>query len=288
MERCKCRAWGGDGQHNRLYHRRQPLPASNLNLEAAEIFILYLYLGILTVRYLFIRTDRDERTPDESRVNETSNETGGTGDLLQHRLIAAGPSGVTQALCARWHETGEVQPLAALPPIRAADGPVLVIAGSLSPVTRQQIEAATTFARVAIDAALLARGGAEYRAKLIGDVLERMAAGQSVIAHTSPLGDEPRDDSVPGIEIARATGQFVASLLPLTAARRIGVAGGDTSSWILRELDVWGLSFLGHLAPGVALCRAHSGEPSLDGLQIMLKGGQMGSPDLFLRLRDGA
>ena len=69
--------------------------------------------------------------------------------------------------------------------------------------------------------------------------------------------------------------------------RRIGVAGGDTSSWILRALDVWGLSFVGHLAPGAALCRAHSAGASLDGIEMMLKGGQMGPPDLFRRLRYG-
>jgi 3-oxoisoapionate kinase len=74
------------------------------------------------------------------------------------------------------------------------------------------------------------------------------------------------------------------SVVPL---RRLGVAGGDTSSWILRTLDVWGLSFVGHLAPGVALCRAHAHDRNLDGIELMLKGGQMGPPDLFARLQNG-
>jgi uncharacterized protein YgbK (DUF1537 family) len=209
-------------------------------------------------------------------------------EAKQRSLVAAGPSGVTQALCAHWHESGEVWPVPAVPPIAAADGPVLVIAGSLSPVTRRQIESATTFTRVHLDAALLTRGDENYLAQRIGQVSELMRSGHSVIAHTSPLGESLCDETLLGIEIAKATGEFMAQLLSVTQPRRIGIAGGDTSSWTLRALDIWGLSFIGHLAPGVALCRAHSDNKTLDGAEIMLKGGQMGPYDLFLRLRGGA
>ena len=60
----------------------------------------------------------------------------------QRRLVAIGPSGVTQALCAHWHDIGEAGGPGA-PPIAAAEGPVFVMAGSLSPVTRRQIQEAT-------------------------------------------------------------------------------------------------------------------------------------------------
>jgi uncharacterized protein YgbK (DUF1537 family) len=66
--------------------------------------------------------------------------------------------------------------------------------------------------------------------------------------------------------------------------RRVGVAGGDTSSFALQALDVWGLSYRGQLAPGVALCRAHAHGARLDGVELMLKGGQMGPVDMFARL----
>ena len=208
-------------------------------------------------------------------------------EAKQRRLVAAGPSGVTQALCAHWRESGEARVVPALPPIAAADGPVFVIAGSLSPVTRRQIEAATGFVRLPIDAGLLARGEESYLTELIRQASELMDSGHSVIAHTTPLGENTREEALSGIEIAKATGEFVSRLLSTAQPRRIGVAGGDTSSWALRALNVWGLSFIGHLAPGVALCRAHSDVENLDGIQIMLKGGQMGPPDLFLRLRCG-
>jgi 3-oxoisoapionate kinase len=68
---------------------------------------------------------------------------------------------------------------------------------------------------------------------------------------------------------------------------RVGVAGGDTSSLAVGALDAWGLSYLAQLAPGTALCRLHSEAPGLDGVEIMLKGGQMGSQGVFERLVHG-
>ena len=42
------------------------------------------------------------------------------------------------------------------------------------------------------------------------------------------------------------------------------------------------------LAPGSPLCRAHAVDPARDGLQIALKGGQVGGEDFFRTVRDGA
>ena len=49
-------------------------------------------------------------------------------------------------------------------------------------------------------------------------------------------------------------------------------------------LGLWGLSLLGVPEPGVPLCRAHADDPALDGVELVLKGGQMGGTDLFERL----
>ena len=47
------------------------------------------------------------------------------------------------------------------------------------------------------------------------------------------------------------------------------------------------LGFGGMLSPGVSLVRAHADDPRLDGLELMLKGGQMESADVFERLLHG-
>ena len=207
-------------------------------------------------------------------------------EARQRRLVALGPSGVTQALCAHWHDSGEVMAPDAAPRIGAAQGPVLVMAGSLSPVTRAQIAAATDFARVPVDAARFAADDPDHIAALVATIVSHLGAGHSVIAHTTPL-DGAAPEAPADNRIARATGAFLARLMSIVKLRRLGIAGGDTSSWTLRALDIWGLSFAGHLSPGVALCRAHSANRKLDGLDVMLKGGQMGPLDLFQRLRDG-
>lgn len=62
---------------------------------------------------------------------------------------------------------------------------------------------------------------------------------------------------------------------------RLVVAGGDTSSLAVKSLDIWGLSYRAALVPGAPLCRTHSDDPRLDGLDIVLKGGQMGPVGFF-------
>ena len=66
---------------------------------------------------------------------------------------------------------------------------------------------------------------------------------------------------------------------------RVVIAGGDTSSYATQELGLYGLEMLGELAAGTPLCRAYSDDSRFDGLEIALKGGQMGGPDYFGRTR---
>ena len=49
----------------------------------------------------------------------------------------------------------------------------------------------------------------------------------------------------------------------------------------IEALDIWGLSYRAPLVDGAPLCRAHSAAEQLEGLEIVLKGGQMGPPDFF-------
>jgi uncharacterized protein YgbK (DUF1537 family) len=41
------------------------------------------------------------------------------------------------------------------------------------------------------------------------------------------------------------------------------------------------------LAPGAPLCRTWSSQTERDGLELVLKGGQMGSENFFATVRDG-
>ena len=52
-------------------------------------------------------------------------------------------------------------------------------------------------------------------------------------------------------------------------------------------LGVYALTAVAPIAPGSPLCRAHSSDPVLAGLEIALKGGQVGRPDFFCAVKAG-
>jgi 3-oxoisoapionate kinase len=199
-------------------------------------------------------------------------------------LLALGASSVAQALIAAARESGEMDVPASAPRIAPAEGPVFAVAGSLSPVTAMQVEqAGAAWDRVPIDAGRVV-ADATALAALAADCAARLGRGRSVLAHTGPaLRGGPA-----AAEVASACGRLLARVLEAAPqVRRVGVAGGDTSSLALRHLDAWALGCTGRLAPGVPLVRARSDRRRLDGLELMLKGGQMGPPGLFELLRAG-
>ena len=205
------------------------------------------------------------------------------------RLLAAGPSSVVQALAAHWQTAPA--PAGQETAVAPAQGPVLVLAGSLSPMTARQVRAATSFDKVWLEAARLPHD-TEYRVRMASQVAARLRQGAHVLVCTA---SEPSENGAlpnPGSPadaraLAQACGELLAQVLKETPVKRLGIAGGDTSSLAVQALDAWGLSYQAQLAPGVALCRLHSDEASLNGLEIMLKGGQMGAETLFEELLSG-
>jgi uncharacterized protein YgbK (DUF1537 family) len=65
------------------------------------------------------------------------------------------------------------------------------------------------------------------------------------------------------------------------------VAGGDSSGAAAARLGIVALTAVAPLAPGSPLCRAWSDDPARDGLEITLKGGQVGRPDFFAAAKAG-
>jgi uncharacterized protein YgbK (DUF1537 family) len=210
------------------------------------------------------------------------------GRLLWRRagqapLLAIGPSSVAQALAFAWNETS---PAGAAPSVQGpgpADGPVFVLAGSQSPVSRRQVDAAAGYRRVEVDATRLVRDGVvlDTTAAQCAALLD---AGAAVLAHTAPAGAE----GPAPLEVAVASARLLARVLAhCPRVRRVGIAGGDTSSHAVRGLGIWGLEYAGALSAGVSIVRARADQPRLQGLELMLKGGQMGPSDVFDRLLRG-
>ncbi len=202
------------------------------------------------------------------------------GRAEREPLLAVGPSSVAQALVAHWSVGSGAGTEEA--PLAAADSPVFLMAGSLSPVTRRQVEAAESYTRIQADAAALC-ADADYAEALSGEVTASLRAGRHTLVWTAPA-DLGNADTAQAGRVAAATADFVAAVLRSVRLRRVGIAGGDTSSLAVRALGCWGLSYRCTLAPGVTVSRTHADDPAVDGLELMLKGGQMGGDDLFERL----
>ena len=206
---------------------------------------------------------------------------------LTKPLLAIGPSSVAQALLAYWRSVGDAPAVAAASAwTGSAYGPVFVLSGSMSPVTASQIQAAISYERIAIALDVLMSSNAIGREALLSRITESLAAGRHVLAYTSAPDNESAARHYQPSALAKACGAFLSQVLDRAKPRRIGVAGGDTSSYAIKALDAWGLSYKGQVDAGAALCCIHSDQPHLAGVEVMLKGGQMGSAAVFERLLD--
>jgi uncharacterized protein YgbK (DUF1537 family) len=196
-------------------------------------------------------------------------------------VLAVGPSSVAQSLAAVWSAGPAPRP----GPLAPAEGPVFVMVGSLSPVSRAQADASPSYAHVEIDADDMQAHG-RAATSVLERVVSLLRSGRSVMLRTArPTGGSVVPEQA--LAIARASADLLRRVLREMPLRRIGIAGGDTSSHAALALDIWGLAYRRSLAPGVTLCALRSDARDLDGVEIMLKGGQMGPPALFETLVHG-
>lgn len=217
----------------------------------------------------------------------------------QARHFAIGSSGVEYALAAHWRASGVIGGArATFPPVVPVQQ-LLVISGSASPMTATQIQWASEHGFDCLRApaeALCQPQDREAHARAVFErALASLTAGRSVVVYTAAGPDDPsirttRATLTSGSEgisahtarlLGSALGRIARDLLARTGLRRVVVAGGDTSSYATQELGLYGLEMLAELTPGAPLCRGYSQDPKLDGLEIALKGGQMGKADYF-------
>jgi 3-oxoisoapionate kinase len=201
-------------------------------------------------------------------------------------LFTIGSSGVTASLIAHWRSAGVIA--SGSPSVTATKADqILVISGSCSAVTAGQIQWAKQhgFACLELNAAALAHGGSEAVQTAIGVALQPLRLGRDTVLYTAlgtPTG------STHDKELGRALGRLLLGLVQQTGVRRVVLCGGDTSSHAVQQLGLTALTFAGALAPGAPLCRAHAEEATgLDGLELVLKGGQIGPEDFFRIARNG-
>ena len=198
--------------------------------------------------------------------------------------FAVGSSGVEYALVEHWRELGLCAPPRPLPPPRPVDR-LVAVSGSASPVNDRQIAYALAhgFEEVALDPDRLADDGAVTRA------VEHLERGASVVLHTARGPDDPRLGGVrrDAGELGDALGLVLAAILAEVRLERAVVAGGDTSAAAVRRLGARALEAVAASAPGSPSCRVHAPGRPVDGLELVLKGGQVGPASYYVDTRGG-
>ncbi|KQW56422.1 four-carbon acid sugar kinase family protein [Variovorax sp. Root411] len=104
------------------------------------------------------------------------------------------------------------------------------------------------------------------------------AIGQATVSREAlGVSAEDMSESI-GILFAR----LASEALRVHGLRRLVLAGGDTSSHAMRNFDAYALEIAAKGVGGGRLCRLRSRNPAIDGVEVMLKGGQVGGPDALV------
>lgn len=219
-------------------------------------------------------------------------------------LFSASSSGLQYALTAYWRSLGLLPAVPSLPKTTAVNC-IAVVSGSCSPMSGAQIDWAnsqSSFHTVRLDIAscLKAETWPDEVERLVSDAVAQIEQGVSPVVYSAK---GPDDAAVTGFDaVAQAAGlsreqaaskigktlaEVMRQILDRSAVRRIVVAGGDSSGAVASHLGIRALTVASALAPGAPLCRAWSTEARRDGLEIALKGGQLGVVYFYGSVRDG-
>lgn len=219
-------------------------------------------------------------------------------------VFSASSSGLQYALAAWWRACGLLPATPSLPD--ALPVPVIAaVSGSCSPVTAGQIRWARAngfcVERLDLPSALDQRTAQAEVERVVSVAVEAVRRGDSVVVYSAEGPDDPAVTGFDAIaqsagltrhaaarQVGRALADVMCQLLDCAELSRVVVAGGDSSGEVASALGITALSVVAGLAPGAPLCRVWSDLPQRDGLEIVLKGGQIGDAGFFGSVRGGA
>jgi uncharacterized protein YgbK (DUF1537 family) len=198
-------------------------------------------------------------------------------------LVVAG-SGVAVALPAN-HGLAPSSSAANLP---AAQGHAAVVSGSCSTATQEQVRQfiARGLPAFAIDPMRLA-AGEDVAAQALQWARERLGAQPLLVYSTAtPEAVRTVQQSLGGThagEMVERTLAAIAAGLVRLGARRLVVAGGETSGAAVQALGVRQLRIGPQIDPGVPWCHAQAHACDGAPVHLALKSGNFGTPDFFTK-----
>jgi 3-oxoisoapionate kinase len=190
-------------------------------------------------------------------------------------LFTIGSSGIEAALCMYWKSKGMLNGNFQSQRIKK-EGAMLVVSGSQSPITQEQIEFARShgYPVHVITADALA---AAPDASLIDTIVKQSIEGKPVVVHSGSRNASVLDAELLG----NYYGKLVREISSRIQLGKLIVCGGDTSSHAARALGIIAVEMIGSYIHGAPLCRAYSSYPEIDGMEMNFKGGQVGPPEYF-------
>jgi uncharacterized protein YgbK (DUF1537 family) len=222
-------------------------------------------------------------------------------------LFSVGSSGIEKALGDFWTKNGQMTQRKDWEVV-SESSPMLVLSGSVSPVTASQINwaLANGFEEVLIEVAALEDENTtslyckQYQEKIV----QYLQKGKSVIVHTSKGPEDKRveetkrffkqkgwDESMIRSQTAqqfgKILGQSARGALDQLPVERLIIAGGDTSSYVARELGIKAVEMIAPVFTGAPMCRAFAPGSPVDQIELNLKGGQVGDETYFVALQKG-
>jgi uncharacterized protein YgbK (DUF1537 family) len=136
------------------------------------------------------------------------------------------------------------------------------------------------------------------RMEAVDRTVSALKQGRSVIVHSAIGPTDPRIARTQrrmkalGVTPQRMTdllgealGEMTKRVIRTARVRRVVLAGGDTSGRIIRALGIRALQVAAPVGIAAPLCYAYSSQAGMAGLEISLKGGQIGQEDYFEKVR---
>jgi 3-oxoisoapionate kinase len=230
------------------------------------------------------------------------------GQLINQKIgsqpiYAIGSSGLEYAMAYYWQSTGVVSKPDPIPSAGPVDR-LIVVSGSAADKTAEQIKYAMNhgFEGIRLNTDLLIDHETcrDERNRVIQLSLKLFREGKSIILFSTVGPDDPYiqktkdkmkslaiDVNEVGKHLGKQQGLILRELVETTGLERVCVAGGDTCSYVLRQMDIHSLELLMPITPAAPLCRAFSDRSTFNGLQVASKGGQIGAPEYFIQVLNG-
>jgi uncharacterized protein YgbK (DUF1537 family) len=196
--------------------------------------------------------------------------------------LVVGSGGIMAALA----RTASGEPSRTPGPQRAS-GPVLAVSASASSVTADQLEDAIKhgWADVPVATDLLRGHHDALLTALDEQVAAALSAGHDVVVHATRGTSDPRYAAAGPVDpayLGSLIGALAGRMATAGLTRDVAVFGGDTSSHALIAMGVRELRVSDQFVTAGPICRTDD-RAAVAGCRLLLKGGQVGPPDILRR-----